>query len=81
MQLVHLACVHNALFNIIHYLSSLFPASLITRNSKGYTLFMLTLWDKLDKDIIRLLSLLGDLAKMAIVNKFFGDKFFTVIPK
>jgi hypothetical protein len=25
MQLVHLACIHNALYNVVHYLSSLFP--------------------------------------------------------
>ena len=34
MQLVHLACGHNATFDIIHYLSSLFPASLTTRECK-----------------------------------------------
>jgi hypothetical protein len=92
MQLVHLACVHNAPFNIIYYLSSLFPASLTTRNSKGYTPLMLALWDKLDKDIIRLLSdsnvgaigdfsYLGDLAKMAIVDELFGDEFFCIDSK
>jgi hypothetical protein len=43
MQLVHLACVHNAPFDVIHYLSSLFPGSLTTRNYKGYTPFMLAL--------------------------------------
>jgi hypothetical protein len=56
MQLVHLACMHNVPFDVICYLSSLFSALLTTRNYKGYTPFMLALWDKLDKDIIRLLS-------------------------
>jgi hypothetical protein len=81
MQLVHLACMHNAPFDVICYLSSLFPASLTMRNSEGYTPFMLALWDKLDKDIIKLLSdsnvdaignfdFLGDSAKNAILDKF-----------
>jgi hypothetical protein len=92
MQLVHLACMHNAPFNVIHYLSSLFPASLTARNSKGYTPFMLALWDKLDKDIIRLLSdsdvgaigdfrFLGDSTKNAIVDEYFGDEFFCIDSK
>jgi hypothetical protein len=53
---------------------------------------MLALWDKLDKDTIRLLSdsnvgaisdfsFLGDSAKMAIVDKFFGDEFFRIDSK
>jgi ankyrin repeat protein len=43
MQLVHLACKHNATFNVIHYLLALFPESWKTKNLKGYTPFMLAL--------------------------------------
>jgi ABC-type enterochelin transport system permease subunit len=56
MQLVHLACGHNATFDIIHYLSSFFPASLTMRDYKEYTPFMLTLYNKLNEDIIYLLD-------------------------
>jgi hypothetical protein len=75
MQLVHLACAHNAPFYVIWYLSSLFPASLTTWNSKGYTPFMLALWDKLNEDIIRFLSdsnvgAIGDLVYYVIRQKW-----------
>jgi hypothetical protein len=45
MQLVHLACGHNATFDVINFLSFLFPASLTTRDYKGYTPFMLASTD------------------------------------
>jgi ankyrin repeat protein len=85
MQLVHLACMHNAPFNVVRYLSSLFPGSLTTKNKKGYTPFMIALWNKLDEDIIQLLSYsnidaIGDFdrendsAKVAIIEHHFGDE-------
>jgi hypothetical protein len=83
MQLVHLACVHNAPFDVIRYLSSLFPESLTMRNDKGYTPFMLALEDQLNDNIINLLSYsnfdaIGDFdhsegyAKNAIIDEHFG---------
>jgi hypothetical protein len=52
IQLVHLACKHNATFDVIHYLLALSPASWKMRNSKGYTPLMLALYNKLDEDIL-----------------------------
>jgi hypothetical protein len=57
------------------------------KNYKGYTPFMITLWNKLDKDIIKLLSYsnidaIGDFhqendsAKVTIINEHFGDESF-----
>jgi hypothetical protein len=43
MQLVHLACKHNATFDVIHYLLALSPESPKMKNLKGYTPFMLAL--------------------------------------
>jgi hypothetical protein len=85
MQLMHLACKHNATFDIVHYLSSLFPASWKMRNSKGYTPFMLALYNKLDKDILYILDdsnvgAIGDFsgsgcAKNAVVKECFENDF------
>jgi hypothetical protein len=86
MQLVHLACMHNAPFDVIHYLSSLFPGSLTTKNKKGYTPFMIALWNKVDEDIIQLLNYsnfdaIGDFnggnygAQSSIIKEYFGDAF------
>jgi hypothetical protein len=41
MELVHLACEHNATFDVIHYLLALSPESWKMKNSKGYTPCML----------------------------------------
>jgi hypothetical protein len=84
MQLVHLACVHHAPFDVIHYLSSLFPDSLTMKNCKGYIPFMIALYKKLDKNIIYLLgdsnvAAIGDFdcghgyAKNAIIEECFGN--------
>jgi hypothetical protein len=84
MQLVHLACVHHAPFDVIHYSSSLFPDSLTMKNCKGYIPFMIALYKKLDKNIIYLLgdsnvAAIGDFdcghgyAKNAIIEECFGN--------
>jgi proteasome lid subunit RPN8/RPN11 len=86
MQLVHLACIHNAPFDVIHCLSSLFPGSLTLKNNKGYTPLMYALEKKRDEDIIQCvtysnLEAIGDFdqgnrqwAKFAMVNEHFGDE-------
>jgi hypothetical protein len=56
MQLVHLACEHNATFDVIHYFSAIFPESWKTKNSKGYTPFMIALSEKLKEDILYILD-------------------------
>jgi hypothetical protein len=84
MQLVHLACEHNVTFDVIQCLSSLFPASWIMRDSKGYTPFMHALYNKLDKDILYILDdfnvgAIGDFdcgtgyAKNAVVKECFEN--------
>ncbi|MCK7580967.1 MAG: ankyrin repeat domain-containing protein [Chromatiales bacterium] len=56
MQLVHLACKHNATFDVIRYLLALSPESWKTKNSNGYTPFMIALSKKLDEDILYILD-------------------------
>jgi hypothetical protein len=56
MQLVHLACKHNATFDVICYLLAIFPESWKTKNSKGYTPFMIALSKKLNEDILYILD-------------------------
>jgi hypothetical protein len=56
MQLMHLACEHNVAFDVIRYLLALSIVSWKTRNSKGYTPFMLALYNKLNKDILYILD-------------------------
>jgi ankyrin repeat protein len=56
MQLVHLACIHNEPFDVIHYLSSLFPESLTSKNIMGYTPLIYALEKKRDEDIIQCVS-------------------------
>jgi ankyrin repeat protein len=85
MQLVHLACKHNVTFNVIRYLLSLSPESWKTKNSTGYTPFMIALSKKLNKDILYILNdssmgLIGDLtgsgcAKNSVVEEFCGEDF------
>jgi hypothetical protein len=86
MQLVHLACIHNVPYNVIHYLSSLFHGSLTLKHNKGYTPFMHALEKKLDEDFIQLLSYsnvkaIGDFdqgnyqkAKYKMIEEQFGDE-------
>jgi hypothetical protein len=88
MQLVHLACIHNAPFDIICYLSSLFPGSLTSKNIMRYTPLMYTLEKKRNEDIIQCVSYsnleaIGDFdqgnrewAKFAIVNEYYGNESF-----
>jgi hypothetical protein len=88
MQLVHLACKHNATFDVICYLLSLSPESWKTKNSTGYTLFMIALSKKLNKDILYILDdssmgLIGDFTGMgtvknAVVDEFCGDDFKSI---
>jgi hypothetical protein len=85
MQLMHLACKHNVMFDVIHYLLALSPASWKMRNSNGYTPFMLALYNKLNKDILYILDdsnvvVIGDFggsgcAKNAVVKECFEDDF------
>jgi hypothetical protein len=85
MQLMHLAWEHNATFDVICYLLALSPTSWKTRNSNGYTPFMLALSNKFDKDILYILDdsnvgVIGDFsgsgcAKNAVVKECFEDDF------
>jgi hypothetical protein len=81
MQLVHLACKHHAMFDIIHYLLSLFPESWTTKNSNGYTPFMITLSKQLNEDILYILDnsdmgAIGDFCSLGIANREVVDVYF-----
>jgi hypothetical protein len=81
MQLVHLACEHHATFDVIRYLSALFPESWKTKNSNGYTPFMIALSEKLDDDILYILydsdmGAIGDFGTCGTANEEVGDFYF-----
>jgi ankyrin repeat protein len=73
MELVHLACKHHATFNVIPYLSALFPDSWKTKNSNGYTPFMIALSKQLDEDILYILDIsdigsISDFCSLGVAN-------------
>jgi hypothetical protein len=81
MQLVRLACKHHATFDVIHYLLSLFPESWTTKNSNGYTPFMIALSKQLDEDILYILDdsdmgAIGDFCSLGVANCKVVDVYF-----
>jgi hypothetical protein len=81
MELLHLACKHNATFDVIRYLLSLSPESWKTKNSTSYTPFMIALSKKLDKDILRILDnsvigAIGDFNSLATAKNKVVDVYF-----
>ena len=81
MQLVHLACEHKASFDVIRYLLSLSPEAWKTKNSKGYTPFMIALSNQLDEDILYNLDdcdmgAIGDFCSLGSANRDVVDDYF-----
>jgi hypothetical protein len=81
MQLVHLACEQHATFDVIRYLSALSPEAWKTKNSNGYTPFMIALSKQLDEDILYILDdsdmgAIGDFCSLGLANRDVVDVYF-----